>query len=33
MPEIPIHKRLFLEFGISIFQKMVIFVRETAEFV
>jgi len=27
MPEIPIHKRLFLEFGISIFQKMVIFVR------
>jgi len=27
MPKIPIHKRLFLEFGISIFQKMVIFVR------
>ncbi len=27
MPNFPVGKRLFIEFGISIFQKMVIFVR------
>lgn len=26
-PNFPVGKRLFIEFGISIFQKMVIFVR------